>query len=94
MITKQLQNRIDKLPEESRIVAELVISIFSGEIECLQERIKQLENYFYADGIKQNVEVWNYTAGWFEKETNLDNFTLLLPLKNDNSDYSVINHCR
>ena len=53
-----------------------------------------LFNYFYADDVEQNLEVWNYTAGWFEKETELDNSTLLLPLKKDNSDYAVINHCR
>ena len=53
-----------------------------------------LFNYFYAEDVEQNLEVWNYTAGWFEKETELDNSTLLLPLKKENSDYSVINHCR
>lgn len=53
-----------------------------------------LFNYFYADDVEQNLEVWNYTAGWFEKETELDNSTLLLPLKKDKSDYAVINHCR
>ncbi|MFK7798710.1 MAG: hypothetical protein AB8E82_14770 [Aureispira sp.] len=53
-----------------------------------------LFNYFYADDLEQNLEVWNYTAGWFEKETKLDNSTLLLPLTKDTSDYSVINHCR
>ena len=53
-----------------------------------------LFNYFFAEDVEQNLEVWNYTAGWFEKETNLDNSTLLLPLKNESSDYTVINHCR
>jgi hypothetical protein len=53
-----------------------------------------LFNYFYAEDVEQNLEVWNYTAGWFEKETELDNSTLLLPQKKDNSDYAIINHCR
>ncbi len=53
-----------------------------------------LFNYFYAEDVEQNLEVWNYTAGWFEKETDLDNSTLFLPLKKDDSDYAVINHCR
>lgn len=53
-----------------------------------------LFNYFYAEDIEQNLEVWNYTAGWFEKETQLDNSTLLLPLERENSDYAIINHCR
>lgn len=53
-----------------------------------------LFNYFYANDVEQNLEVWNYTAGWFEKETKLDNSTLFLPLEKDKSDYTVINHCR
>lgn len=53
-----------------------------------------LFNYFYANDVEQNLQVWNYTAGWFEKETQLDNSTLLLPLNKEDSEYSVINHCR
>lgn len=53
-----------------------------------------LFNYFYADDVEQNLEVWSYTAGWFEKETNLNNSTLFLPLEKDNADYTIINHCR
>lgn len=53
-----------------------------------------LFNYFYADDVQQNLAVWKYTAGWFEKETHLNNSTLLLPLPDENSSYSVINHCR
>ncbi len=53
-----------------------------------------LFNYFYAKDVEQNLAVWNYTAGWFEKETSLDNSTLLLPLEAEQSRYSVINHCR
>ncbi len=51
-----------------------------------------LFNYFYAQNTDQNLLVWEYTAGWFEKETQLNNSTLLLP--NTNSKYSIINHCR
>lgn len=53
-----------------------------------------LFNYFSALNIEQNLSVWEYTAGWFEKETNLDNSTLLLPLDNKTAKYSIINHCR
>ena len=38
-----------------------------------------LFNHFYADSVVQNLEVWNYTAGWFQAETGLDNSTVLLP---------------
>ncbi len=64
-----------------------------GEVNHLTQGVF-LFNYFYAEDVEQNLEVWNYTAGWFEKETSLDNSTLLLPLEKDDSSYSVINHCR
>lgn len=53
-----------------------------------------LFNYFYADDLQQNLAVWEYTAGWFEQETGLDNSTLLEPLEGSPSQYTVINHCR
>ncbi|MGH1337775.1 MAG: hypothetical protein ACRBFS_16765 [Aureispira sp.] len=53
-----------------------------------------LFNYFKAVDLAQNLGIWEYTAGWFEEETNLDNSTLLLPLAITTSPYSVINHCR
>ena len=52
-----------------------------------------LFNYFYADNLDQNLAVWEYTAGWFQKETGLDNSTVLLPITKD-KDYALINHCR
>ncbi|MGH8226263.1 MAG: hypothetical protein ACRER1_08955 [Gammaproteobacteria bacterium] len=51
-------------------------------------------NYFFADDIEQNLAVWNYTAGWFEQETGLHNSTVLLPLAGEDSQYTIINHCR
>lgn len=53
-----------------------------------------LFNYFYADDVGQNLAVWEYTAGWFEQETGLDNSTLLLPTDGAATEYTVINHCR
>jgi len=53
-----------------------------------------LFNYFYADSLAQNLAVWEYTAGWFEKETGLDNSTVLAPTDPDLSQYTLINHCR
>lgn len=53
-----------------------------------------LFNYFYGDDLQQNIDVWEYTAGWFRKETGLDNSTVLLPLHTDESMYTIINHCR
>ena len=38
-----------------------------------------LFNYFYADDSEQNIKVWDYTAGWFQYQTGLDNSTVILP---------------
>ena len=44
MIPKELQDRIAKLPEESRFLFELVITLFTTEIDKLKARIKELED--------------------------------------------------
>jgi hypothetical protein len=53
-----------------------------------------LFNFFYADNVQQNIGIWEYTAGWFQQETGLDNSTVLLPENSGKSDYKIINHCR
>jgi hypothetical protein len=53
-----------------------------------------LFNYFFADEPEQNIAVWHYTAGYFQKETGLDNSTVLQPLERGPANYSIINHCR
>jgi hypothetical protein len=41
-----------------------------------------------------NLQVWNYTAGWFQDQTGLDNSTVLLPDEANQVPYTIINHCR
>ena len=53
-----------------------------------------LFNYFFADSLQQNLGVWEYTAGWFQQETGLDNSIVLLPTDQQQSKYTIINHCR
>jgi hypothetical protein len=53
-----------------------------------------LFNYFFADDTDRNLAVWEYTAGWFQKETGLNNSTVLLPRYGERLDYRIINHCR
>jgi hypothetical protein len=53
-----------------------------------------LFNYFVAETRAQNIAAWEYTAGWFEQETGLDNSTVLAPVDSAATTYSVINHCR
>ena len=68
-----------------------------------------LLNYFYADSLETNLKIWEYTAGWFQKESGLNNSTLLFPddesrdpaegkfggsMDEQKCQHSVINHCR
>lgn len=53
-----------------------------------------LFNYFFSEQMEDLLPVWEYTAGWFIKETGLDNSTLMMPAKGEASEYGVINHCR
>ncbi len=53
-----------------------------------------LLNYFYADDAEQNLAVWEYTAGWFQDQTGLDNSIVLLPEGGTPTDYVIVNHCR
>ena len=52
-----------------------------------------LFNFFVADELERNLDIWEYTAGWFEDQTRLDNSTLLIPVPGQ-TDHTVINHCR
>ncbi|MFT4620316.1 MAG: hypothetical protein ACI9KS_001873 [Sulfitobacter sp.] len=49
---------------------------------------------FYADSLDINLQVWNYTAGWFQDQTGLNNSTVLLPNEISDMPYTIINHCR
>ncbi|MCR9141043.1 MAG: hypothetical protein NXI24_02140 [bacterium] len=53
-----------------------------------------LFNYFFSERPEDLLAVWEYTAGWFIKETGLDNSTLMIPAAGEASEYGVINHCR
>ncbi len=53
-----------------------------------------LFNFFVAENKEQNLGIWEYTAGWFQNQTNLDNSTLFDSIDPQQKTYSVINHCR
>ncbi|MEF8842724.1 MAG: hypothetical protein V5A62_14060 [Haloarculaceae archaeon] len=53
-----------------------------------------LFNYFFAENTERTLKVWEYTAGWFQAETGLDNSTLIVPRNPEESEYTIINHCR
>jgi hypothetical protein len=51
-----------------------------------------LFNYFHCDDADTVFDVWEYTAGWFQRRTALPNSTLLQPLAGEPDDYSIVNH--
>ncbi|TDE97210.1 hypothetical protein EXU48_03070 [Occultella glacieicola] len=50
-----------------------------------------LFNFFYADDRDTLIEVWRYTAGWFQERTSLSNSVLLRPLDGESGDYGLVN---
>lgn len=53
-----------------------------------------LFNYFHGEAPQKLIPIWEYTAGWFEDRTALDNSELLVPEPGLDSEYGLINHCR
>ncbi|NUR25867.1 MAG: hypothetical protein HOV83_08480 [Catenulispora sp.] len=51
-----------------------------------------LFNYFVAEDAAVAMELWEHLAGWYVKQTGLDNSTLLEPI--DKADYVFVNHAR
>lgn len=51
-----------------------------------------LFNYFYADDTQTLLDVWEYTAGWFQARTGLPNSVLMQPLDGEATDYGIVNH--
>ena len=52
-----------------------------------------LFNYFSAADTEENLHAWQYTAGWFQEQTGLDNSTVLRPV-GPAGGYRLVNHCR
>lgn len=53
-----------------------------------------LFNYFSAEDVTTNLFAWQYTAGWFQDRTGLDNSTVLQPVDAEDVPYTLVNHCR
>ena len=51
-----------------------------------------LFNYFSAPTVEKNLFAWQYTAGWFQDQTGLDNSTVMQPANGD--PFTLVNHCR
>lgn len=51
-----------------------------------------LFNYFHCADPVTVYDVWEYTAGWFQRSTALPDSTLMRPLAGEPVEYSVVNH--
>jgi len=51
-----------------------------------------LFNYFLADDVPAALELWDHLAGWYVKETGLDNSTVLRPAAD--AGFAFVNHAR
>jgi hypothetical protein len=64
-----------------------------GDVDTTRQGLF-LFNHFAADDPKVMLQLWDYLAGWYEKETGLDNSVALTPVDEQDSDYAVINWAR
>jgi hypothetical protein len=84
----------DRIREASRHTIELAATNARrmGDVDHTRDGVF-LFNFFFADDVDQNIAVWEHTAGWWQKETDLDNSEVMLP-EPGASEYTIINHCR
>jgi hypothetical protein len=53
-----------------------------------------LFNHFVAENAPVMLELWEYLADWYVKETGLRNSVALVPTNPDRSDYTIVNWAR
>ncbi|HEU5181444.1 MAG TPA: hypothetical protein VFW45_11670 [Candidatus Polarisedimenticolia bacterium] len=53
-----------------------------------------LFNHFAADDPAVMLDLWEYLADWYAKETGLSNSVVLAPLEGESSDYAIVNWAR
>lgn len=86
---------VGQLKKEAR--SSMVLSATSGRHIGPVDHSRNgvfLFNYFYSDSLEQNLDVWEYTAGWFQDQTGLDNSVLMVPNPSEDQPYTVVNHAR
>ena len=64
-----------------------------GDVDASRQGVF-LFNFFYGEDEAQLVPVWEYTAGWWNVHTGLDNSRVLAPIDGERRDYGIVNHCR
>ena len=87
------RSRVDPLIQTSSAHLEFVASNIQRMASVDHSRRGVfLFNYFSAPTVEANLFAWQYTAGWFQDQTGLDNSTVLEP--EDDGPFSLVNHCR
>lgn len=88
----EIEERLKRTARHTyRMVGENLRRI--GDVDHSRDGIF-LINYFLAADEGQNLAVWEYTAGWFQDQTGLDNSELMRPLEQEGARYTIVNHCR
>lgn len=95
MKTPAIQTLVTHLRSASRFFYQMVGENVRrlGPVDHRQQGIFLL-NYFLADDLEQNLNVFDYTAGWFQEQTGLNNSVLMHPVEQHGAHYTVINHAR
>ncbi len=68
-------------------------SEISGDVDKSQDGLF-IFNHFVADDATVMLELFDYLAGGYVAETDLDNSTLLVPFNDEDADYVAINNAR
>ncbi|AYY14119.1 hypothetical protein EF847_16835 [Actinobacteria bacterium YIM 96077] len=89
---KQLAARVTAVARRTADIAAANVRNM-GDVDASRPGVF-LFNFFYGADPQQIVPVWEYTAGWFNVNTGLDNSRVMEPLDGEREDFGIINHCR
>lgn len=84
----QKMNKIANANSIKQHAVEAINSRRMGDVNHDKQGVF-LFNFFYAENVERSLGIWEYTAGWFQSVTGLDNSTLLQPLENSNLESSI-----
>jgi hypothetical protein len=85
-----------QIVETLRRETERVYSIAASNIRRIGDvtpdtRGLFLFNHFAADSREVMLELWEYLAGWYVKETGLRNSVALMPMDGEAAEYAIVN---
>lgn len=87
---QQIAAAIDKASDDTHVMRARCAK-FTGDVDKTRPGLF-LFNHFVAEDPAVALELWDHLAGWYARETGLDNSTLLQPI--GDADYAFVNHAR